>query len=180
MAKGADLGLMDVAGAETGEPTDSANGDSPAVEFGPLSDLAAFMLRIAQVQLYGAFFAEFGPRDIRPGQIGILVAIDRNPGIRQGVLADALRIKWSNMAKIIRLLDQDGLIERRVSDDDRRAIELRLTGKGHDLVAEVVPQLAANDRAATAMLNDGERRTLLRLLHKIAGQDGAGESGARS
>jgi DNA-binding MarR family transcriptional regulator len=138
------------------------------VDFGPLTGLAGFMLRLAQLRLFESFFHDFGARGITPGQIGILVAIGRNPGVRQGALADALRIKWSNMAKIIRLLEGQGLIERQVPVSDRRAVELRLTETGRIAVDETVPQLTVSDSAAIAVLSARERDTLLRLLAKLA------------
>ncbi len=149
-----------------------ASGEAAAtsgdVEFGPLTGLAGFMLRLAQLHLFESFFRDFGARGITPGQIGILVAIGRNPGVRQGVLADALRIKWSNMAKIIRLFEDQGLIERRVPASDRRAVELHLTEKGRVAVDETIPQLTVSDQAATTALTARERDTLLRLLAKLA------------
>ncbi len=146
-------------------PAPATAGD---VAFGPLTGLAGFMLRLAQLHLFESFFRDFGARGITPGQIGILVAIGNNPGVRQGVLADALRIKWSNMAKIIRLFESQGLIERRVPESDRRAVELRLTEKGRIAVDETVPQLTVSDTAATTALTARERDTLLRLLAKLA------------
>lgn len=143
------------------------------VDFGPLTGLAGFMLRLAQLQLFESFFHDFGAKGITPGQTGILVAIGRNPGIRQGVLADALHIKWSNMAKIVRLFEGQGLVERQVPASDRRAVELRLTEKGRRTVDETVPQLAISDSAATTALSARERDTLLRLLAKLAGHGGA-------
>ena len=138
------------------------------VAFGPLAGLAGFMLRLAQLQLFESFFRDFGERGITPGQMGILIALGENPGVRQGVLADALHIKWSNMAKIVRLFEDQGLIERRVPARDRRAVELRLTDKGRAAVAETVPQLAVSDSAALGMLTARERDSLLRLLAKLA------------
>ncbi len=79
------------------------------LDFGPLAGLAGFMLRLAQVRVFESFFRDFGAREITPGQVGILVSVGLNPGVRQGVLAEALRIKRSNMAKIVRLLEERGL-----------------------------------------------------------------------
>ncbi len=148
-------------------------GAAPEIDFGPLSGLAGFMLRLAQLRLFESFFRDFGAAGITPGGIAILVALGRNPGVRQGVLADALRIKWSNMAKTVRLLERDGLIERRVPASDRRAVELNLTAKGVALVERTTPLLAVSDRAGTARLSDRERTTLLGLLAKLATPDAA-------
>lgn len=139
------------------------------VNFGPAAGLTGFMVRLAQVQIYDSFFADFQNSEITPGQIGILIAVGRNPGIRQGVLAEALRIKRSNMAKVMRVLEERGMIERRIQPDDQRAVDLRLTRKGKAVVDRMVPEIAVSDRAATAMLSDRERALLLELLARIVG-----------
>ena len=166
-------------------PTEVDGGeDAPApaggaVDFGPLAGFAGFMLRLVQVQVYEAFFRDFRGRGITPGQIGILVAVGRNPGIGQGVLAEALRIKRSNMAKVVRVLECNGTITRRARPNDQRAVELRLTRKGRALVERMVPGIGVSDRAATAMLSERERATLLKLLARIAGYSAPGRRDAR-
>jgi DNA-binding MarR family transcriptional regulator len=150
----------------SGDPVPPAE---TCVDFGPLKQNVGFMLRLAQLQVFEAFFAEFAPRGVRPGQIGVLVGIAENPGIRQGTLARALHIKRSNMAKIVRLLEAEGLIERLVPPSDRRAVELRLTRVGRGFVERALPDISRNDCCATGMLSERERATLMRLLHKLAG-----------
>lgn len=147
------------------------------LNFGPLAGLAGFMLRLAQVRVFESFFRDFGAREITPGQVGILVSVGLNPGVRQGVLAEALRIKRSNMAKIVRLLEDRGLVVRTVPANDRRAVELQLTARGRALVDRSIPDLAVSDRAATGMLSPRERATLLRLLARVAGNDPRTEPG---
>jgi DNA-binding MarR family transcriptional regulator len=151
------------------EPVSDDTQGELAVDFGPLSENVGFMLRLAQLQVFENFFDEFGPRGIRPGQIGILVAIAENPGIRQGTLARALRIKRSNMAKIAHILVREGLIQRLVPSSDRRGVELRLTRSGRSFVDRALPDVRTNDRLATSMLTEHERATLVRLLHKMTG-----------
>jgi DNA-binding MarR family transcriptional regulator len=146
----------------------------PAVALGPLTELFGFMLRLAQLQVFGVFFSEFGERGIRPGQISILIAIGANPGVRQGALANALSIKRSNMAKIVRLLEKERLIARRVPASDRRSVELRLTSAGQAFVEAALPDIRVNDRVATAMLSGSERKALMGILHKLTGIGDAG------
>jgi DNA-binding MarR family transcriptional regulator len=152
-------------------PERAVAGGELGVDFGPLTELAGFMLRLAQLRVFEAFYAEFAGRGVTPGQIGILVAILENPGIRQGTLARALSIKRSNMAKIVRLLAGDGLICKRVPASDRRSVELSLTPAGRVLVERALPDIHVNDRVATAMLSGNERKTLMRLLRKLTGTD---------
>jgi DNA-binding MarR family transcriptional regulator len=157
-----------------GEPRTARSAPAPraagetAVDFGPLADMVGFMVRLAQLRLFESFFDALGGEGVTPGQVGILVALGRNPGIRQGVLADALSIKWSNMAKIIRLLEADGLIRRSVPETDRRAVELHLTAKGAAAIERLLPKAMASDLGAAPDLTARERATLLKLLAKIA------------
>jgi DNA-binding MarR family transcriptional regulator len=141
--------------------------DGAGVNLGVLDNLAGFMLRVAQLQVFEAFYRDLAADGATPGQIGILVAVQSNPGIRQGVLADALHIKWSNMAKTIRFFERDGLIERNVPASDRRTVELRLAPKGSALLRRVLPKAMASDANALAPLTSRERTTLLRLLAKL-------------
>jgi DNA-binding MarR family transcriptional regulator len=159
--------------ATSPERPEFADGAEPALALAPLTELAGFMLRLAQLRAFEAFFAEFGRRGIRPGQISILTAIGANPGVRQGALAKALSIKRSNMAKIVGLLESEGLIRRRVPRSDRRSVELYLSAAGQDFVDGALPDIHVNDREATAMLTERERTTLMRLLHKMTGMPAA-------
>jgi len=152
--------------------TDQTATTVDGIDFGPAAGFAGFMARMAQVQIYEAFYRDFHDRKITTGQIGILIAVGRNPGIRQGALAEALRIKRSNMAKVVRVLEHDGMLEKRTQARDQRALELRLTRKGRAIVERMVPEIAVSDRAATAMLSERERATLLTLLARIVGYPG--------
>lgn len=145
------------------------------VALGPLEGTVGFMLRLVQLQLFDAFHQRFAPHRLRPGEYATLVAIGENPGIRQGVLARALMIRRSNMAKVVRALMDKGLVERTVPPADRRALELCLTAEGRTLVDGVLPEIVDHDRGATWMLSEEEREALLATLHKIAGRAGAGE-----
>jgi DNA-binding MarR family transcriptional regulator len=55
-------------------------------------------------------------------------------------------------------------------------VELRLTRKGRALVERMVPEIQVSDRAASAMLSERERATLLKLLARMAGYSGPGGS----
>jgi len=139
---------------------------------------AGFLARLAQIRLFEAFYERFGAEGLQPGEFTVLLAILENPGVRQGVLADGLMIKWSNMAKMVRSLEERDLVRRAVPADDRRAVELRLTQAAEALVLRLRPEMLAHDREATAMLTDAEHATLVRLLRKVAGRPVAAGNGA--
>ena len=145
---------------------------SEAVDFGPMEYQLGFLLRLAQIEDFKAFYRRFGQLEMRPGEYSALIAIGINPGIRQGVLASALMIKRSNMAKMIGALARRGLVRRRVPADDKRAVELHPTPKSRALVRKVMPDIIAHDRDASWMLDAGEREVLIALLRKMIGRPG--------
>lgn len=144
-------------------------GGRAAIAFGPLADSLGFHLRLAQIAAFEEFFAAFAEDGLQPGSFSVLITIGENPGIRQGVLANALRIKRSHMAKIVQGFGEAGLIERRVPPDDRRAVELTLTQAGHRLVETKMPKFLQHERASASRLTEDERRTLFALLRKLHG-----------
>nr|WP_281065516.1 MarR family winged helix-turn-helix transcriptional regulator [Jiella sonneratiae] len=106
---------------------------------------------------------------MQPGLLSVLITIGENPGVRQGVLANALKIKRSHMAKIVQGFDAAGLVDRRVPADDRRAVELTLTPAGRGRVAAAMPKFRTHETLSASRLSAAERRTLLDLLRKLSG-----------
>lgn len=141
-----------------------------------LEQIAGFALRIAQLTAFEQLFSLATPGGSRLSEQTVLFAISRNPGIRQGVLADLLKIKWPNMTKLVRSLEEEGLVERHIPRNDRRAVELRLTEDGAQACASFADDMRRRDRQALSMLDDGEYAQLLTLCRKIAGwKAGQGE-----
>jgi DNA-binding MarR family transcriptional regulator len=127
-----------------------------------------FMIRIVQLQIFQAFFDNFSARGLTTGSYSALLAIRGNPGIQQGVLADCLLIKRSNMTKLINSLEERGLVERRGSANDKRAVDLNLTAQGHAFLAQVYDEVVRHDLEMTRALSDAERKTLLEFLARIS------------
>lgn len=146
--------------------------DAPdQVDIGSMNQSIGFLLRMAQLHVYEHFFDELGDHDIRPGEHSVLVLIQRNPGIRQGVLAQRLRIKRAHMTKLVRAMEMQGLVARSIPDSDRRAVELRLTGEGEKIVARNVELVQQNDETLTSRLSNEQTLELHRLLQIFTGLD---------
>ncbi len=143
--------------------------DQATVELGELNDLLGFLIRIAQIQTFEQFFEAFDMRDLRPGEVSSLLVIGHNPCIRQGLLAQALRIKPAQMSKLIRSLDKRRLVERIIPEDDRRSVELRLTREGESVLEHYRPMLNALDPIQRGNLSEDEDRLLKSLLRKLVG-----------
>ncbi len=136
------------------------------VALGPMASSLGFLLRLAQLKNFGAYYAAVGPDGPAPGAFTVLTLIDRNPGIRQGVLAQELRIKRAHMTKLVRTLVADGLVARRVPEDDRRSVELRLSEKGRRHLAAHAPAAHRQGSGPVEELSVEELAVLVRLLRK--------------
>lgn len=139
------------------------------VSLGDLEKSGGFLLRIAQLAAFERFFAVFGESEIRISEFTVLLALSENPGIRQGVLADVLKIKWSNMTKLVRALEERGLIARHIPHDDRRSVVLSVTAAGRRQIDASADTMYRLDREALSMLSDAEHAQLLVLARKVAG-----------
>ena len=142
--------------------------EAPQVDLGPLEESLGFLLRLAQLRTFDDFFRSLGG-ELRPGEFSVLAIIDRTPGIRQGLLAQHLFIKRAHMTKLVRGLVEAGLVERRVPEADRRAIELSLTQKGRALVRDKGPAFFAHGLTPSENLTAAEHDELVRLLKRYIG-----------
>jgi DNA-binding MarR family transcriptional regulator len=101
------------------------------------------------------------------GKIAAILLIGANPGIRPSVLAHFIRKDRSAMGKLLEQMEQNELIEQRVSQVERRARELFLTPKGRALVQRTREVVRRQDDEFFAPLSGPEREQLLGLLRKL-------------
>lgn len=138
-----------------------------SVDLGPLDESVGYLLRRAQITIFQHFFELFAEVDLRPVQYSILTVMERNAGLSQTQLADALGIKKTNLVALIDELEVRGLARRKSAETDRRARELYLTPKGTALIARLHRiDRALDQRISRVMGNDRQR--LCEVLRKIA------------
>jgi len=138
------------------------------LDYGLLPDLLGYQLRRAQVRLFQHFAATVGERAITPGQLGILVLIQRNPGLSQSALARALGVERSTLGEVVERFEKRGLISRQPSPSDRRSLALHLSPAGEALMAELTPLVRDHEKRFTAALSPAEREQLVGLLARLA------------
>ena len=88
-------------------------------------------------------------------------------GIRQKDLMEKLHIGQSSTSELINKLEDDGYIERKVDESDKRATLLFLTDKGQARAAEVADERAAMFDDMFSKVSDEEKQTLSDLLDKL-------------
>ena len=141
--------------------------DEP-VELGELEDSFGFLIRMTQVRVFEAFFNGVGHLELKPGEYSVLWLISLNPNVRQGEVAKRLSIKPAHMTKVIQRLEARGLLTRRIPDDDRRSVRLKLTKDG-DAFVEKHKQAYFTYYEMEHSLSAEEMSTLKKLLQKFIG-----------
>jgi DNA-binding MarR family transcriptional regulator len=82
-------------------------------------------------------------------------------------IAQCTRTHKSTISRAVTALLERELIERVENSDDRRAFELRLSGKGKTLYDELIPRLLSKERDILSCLTAQERTDFARVLDKI-------------
>lgn len=85
-------------------------------------------------------------------------------------LADLAHVTRATMTGLVDTLERDGLVKREPDLSDRRMMSVHLTEKGHELLSAILPQHFRLMSALVQTLDEGERKTLVRLLGKIRAQ----------
>ncbi|KPP83893.1 MAG: transcriptional regulator [Rhodobacteraceae bacterium HLUCCA08] len=113
--------------------------------------------------------------DLTPVQFAALDAIVAHPGLDQASIAARIAYDRATIGGVVDRLEQKGYVERRVSKRDRRAREVRITQRGQDIHATVLPIVSGLQGDILAGLADEERAVFMRLAQKVIAA--AGEPG---
>ena len=108
------------------------------------------------------------PYHIGRGQNMILFTLFKNGGIRQEDLACYLKIDKGSIAKSLKKLEDEGYIERRIDDEDKRAYKVYLTQKGIDIMPVLEEAARQWEDGLTADLSEEEKQKMKHLLNKMA------------
>ena len=112
----------------------------------------------------GGMLAEFG---LHVGQDMVLIELWQADGLRGGELACRLGVEPPTVTKMLRRLENFGLVERHPDPADARSFRVYLTREGRDLEGPVSRCFEQAEEKTLAGLEPSERRELSRLLAKM-------------
>lgn len=138
------------------------------IDLGEMTASIGFLLRMAQVQAFDAFYDQLAQFGIKPGEFTVLWIIGLNPEQRQGTIARKLAIKPAHMTKLIQRQVKAGYVNRSVLEGDRRSVRLSLTQEGADFVAKYKNDFLGYHQTERDRLSEVESEHLCRLLRKFA------------
>lgn len=136
-----------------------------------LERLLGYQLQRAHLLLEDDVRAALTPCGLSPAKMTALLLIRENPGCGQTALGRALSVNRSSAMKLVNILVELGLIERRPGRD-LRTNALYLIPKGEKLVREVVERVRESDTRMSARLNKAELDALHTLLRKLGPSHG--------
>ena len=161
---------------EEADAADTLSVGGTEVKLGNLAGLLGYYLRRAEVFAFQNFAAHLGPQAIddgvSPGQLGVLLLVEANPGMNQTRIGKAIGIDRSTLVSMIDALEKRALIRREPSPTDRRSHALYLTDKGADngkaFLKKIRPSLSAHENEIARNLTAEEQVLLMDLLRRIA------------
>lgn len=138
-----------------------------ALDLGELPNALGYALRRAQLAAFKVFKDTFKAFDITPAQYSVLIVIERNPGLKQNQISDALGIKRANFVLLLNVLESRGLAQRAAAAD-RRSYALQITPQGKRLVKKFRSLSADLEAKLAAPIGAEGRESLLRLLDAVS------------
>jgi DNA-binding MarR family transcriptional regulator len=132
-----------------------------------LRQTPGFMIRILQLQNFEAFYPYFEALKLSPLEYAILVAVRDNRTVTQSELAAVLKMQLPNLVKILSRMEETGILKRKRSTRDKRAVELSLSAAG-ERRADEASRLGERFNAHTlSALSKPEQTAFLQMLVRL-------------
>jgi DNA-binding MarR family transcriptional regulator len=145
--------------------SDVEPGDSLGEAFGAV----ARRLRVASM-------AALAQHDVTPSQVRAIRVLAAHGGVRSKELAEHLKIAPRSATEVVDALEEKGLVARSPDPDDRRAVVVSLTDRGHALAEQVRRTRGVESERIFDRLSQTDRDHLARILRRLQDQDPSGRS----
>jgi len=107
------------------------------------------------------------PHDLAPWEFDVLSALRRSPGpLSAGELAESAQLTSGGMTHRLDRLEEQGLVRRHSTPEDRRRVQVSLTPSGQELVDSVLGARMEDASRSLDALSPEERLQLARLLRR--------------
>jgi DNA-binding MarR family transcriptional regulator len=136
---------------------------------GAIDDIAENMVRVGLLLRKKLLKFDCETLDISPPHFFILVALNESGALPVSVIGRGAAISKPEMTRFTDKLAALGLVERKPDAEDRRVINLSLTEKGKQVLAEARKLIRDNIKARLSSLEPGELEKLAVSLKSLAG-----------
>lgn len=132
-----------------------------------LDDMPGHLFRRLHQLAVTRFTAEMGGAGLTPIQWAALVTTSQRPGLDQSTLSREIYIDTSTIAGVLDRLEARGLIQRRLSAEDRRLRLLYLTDEGTALLKQASVAVVGMQKWLVEPLTVDERAMFTQLMLKV-------------
>ncbi|GAC1299786.1 MAG: hypothetical protein NVSMB19_04890 [Vulcanimicrobiaceae bacterium] len=138
-------------------------------DFDPATVRALLALRTTAQRVENALGSWFLDAGLTPQKFGVLIVLQAEAEpISLSDLRRYLGTTQANVTGLVAGLERDGYIDRKASTEDRRVSFISLSRTGKRIVASLLPNYFAKNKAALRGLTQNEKKTLVDLLMKVS------------
>jgi DNA-binding MarR family transcriptional regulator len=154
--------------AKKSPPVETADEKKKPLDLSALQQTPGFMIRILQLLNFEAFFRHFRSLELSPVEYSILMTVRDNEAVTQSELAAVLKMRLPNLVKILSVMEEAGILRRKRSARDKRAVELSLSAAGQKRADEARRLGETFNEHTLAPLSKPERAAFLQMLTRLA------------
>lgn len=99
--------------------------------------------------------------------LGVYDQHGNKEGVSPSKLSHFQHVSKNTVSSLLASLEEQGLVERTLSREDKRSFNIRLTKAGREVMRAAMPEHGKCLTAAFADLSNEEQRVLLKLLEKL-------------
>jgi len=132
-----------------------------------LETLIGYNARRAALAVIGQFLERMAVYDLKPVDFSVMSVVVHNPGVTSRQLCAALNILPPNLVGLVQSLESRGLLERLPHPHDGRAMGLRPTHQGLELMEKAEATASELEMNIGSKLTPNQVQTLVTLLQKI-------------
>jgi DNA-binding MarR family transcriptional regulator len=137
------------------------------MQLGPLRESLPFLTRALRAHIRSDNAAFFDDFNALQGEIVVICLIGENPGASQNDIASTLVFKKSAVTKLIKSLEDRGLVRREKVAADKRYNALTLTAAGRAKHKRLLKRMAEQHAALVAPFSAEERAQMFDLLNRL-------------
>ncbi|OAB42836.1 MarR family winged helix-turn-helix transcriptional regulator [Paenibacillus glacialis] len=136
-----------------------------------MENLNAEKLFIAIKRFNKAGFSHNAIKGVKPSEVILMFCLQkkREPntaGLRVSEISEILGVTSPTVTQLLKELDAKGFIERTMDQEDRRAVRIKLSKKGKEVVQEALALTEASFSGLIHYLGEEESNQLVDLLIK--------------
>lgn len=134
-----------------------------------LKDHIGFWLRRISNEVHNAFVSKLEKAEITIPEWCVLIALYHDHETTPAQIAAKVGIDRAAVSRTVEKLVKRGFVQRKIGQD-RRYTHLQLTQKAKELVPQLAKFADENEKEFFSMLSSQEKKTLEKILLKIASQ----------